>query len=535
MTMPQDDGATALDAQIAAAAAGLDLQRHISEVETVGYTIVPDVFPLDLCQRGAAHMDEVLQQGMETHQGPVSRSHPIPGSIMGELFSAPRLLAVASALARAPRSELRLFEQVLIRTARVPHEKIDEPGPTARGWHVDDVFAPEQFFATPRETYQQMFAVLRDIEPGAGGTMVVPSSHRRVMAAAKEHSRGVDGITYDPEVWAAYDRDALLTGIQSRPRDFGIDPDTGVELFCSAGSLVVFCPGCLHSSSENRSRLGASRYVVVQSFYHETAADLLQKRYAGIRYLKSFHRDTHAAVSPALRPMLRGRALWGEAMREELMHFSSRGWFISPQPVVGEHNLALIKQLAQELEPEWRDTEFPSGVNRSAALFLMVLKAARQSGLRIATPEAREPAAHAMIEEKANLALAAALLDLDERFASTFGRDIWKGIVLSGCGLGDPADWLEDNVTREQATSVIVLAGLSAPERSWICTPAAACRIAPKRCFWWSYSTNGNEKLALAVRHTFGEREIASWHEQRQKFWGVFGKDGLLSGGTAHL
>ena len=135
--MSQEQEGT-LDAEIAAAAIGLDLQRHVSEVEVLGYTIVPDVFPLDLCQRAAAHMDTVLQQGMEAHYGPVARSHPIPGSVMGELFSAPRLLAVAAALARAPRSELRLFEQVLIRTARVPDDKMGEEGPTARGWHLDE-------------------------------------------------------------------------------------------------------------------------------------------------------------------------------------------------------------------------------------------------------------------------------------------------------------------------------------------------------------------------------------------------------------
>ena len=331
----------------------------------------------------------------------------------------------------------------------------------------------------------------------------------------------MDGTTYDAAAWAAYDRDSLLMDIQSRPRDFGIDPEGGVEISCSAGSLVVFCPSCLHSSSENRSRAGASRYVVVQSFYHETASELLQKRYAGMRYLKGFHSDTHNAVSPAVRPMLRGRALWGEAMRNELAHFRERGWFISPQPVIGDHNLALIKQMLAELEPQWRVTEFPAGVNRSVALFLLVLKAARKSGLRIATPETREPAAHAIIEEKANLALAAVLLELDENLASTFGRDVWKGLVLSGCGLGDPAEGIHDGITTKEAASVMFLSDLSgSDECTWVCTPAAARQVATGQCFWWSYSTQSNERLALAARHEFGEIEIASWDEQRQKFWG---------------
>ena len=183
-------------------------------------------------------------------------------------------------------------------------------------------------------------------------------------------------------------------------------------------------------------------------------------------------------------------------MRNELAHFRERGWFISPQPVIGDHNLALIKQMLAELEPQWRVTEFPAGVNRSVALFLLVLKAARKSGLRIATPETREPAAHAIIEEKANLALAAVLLELDENLASTFGRDVWKGLVLSGCGLGDPAEGIHDGITTKEAASVMFLSDLSgSDECTWVCTPAAARQVATGQCFWWS-STRSTPRRA---------------------------------------
>ena len=173
--------AAELDASVAAAGAPLDLARHLAEVEDVGFTIVPGVFPLDLCERMAEHTDAMLAPqelqhltgaGLTENRGPVARSHPIPGSVMGEVFSTPRLLAVASALGRAPASELRLFEQVMLRTHVVPPEMMDEPGPTPRGYHIDDVFAPEMFHATPRQTYFQLFMFMRDVEPGAGATMV---------------------------------------------------------------------------------------------------------------------------------------------------------------------------------------------------------------------------------------------------------------------------------------------------------------------------------------------------------------------------
>ena len=40
--------------------------------------------------------------------------------------------------------------------------------PVPRGWHLDEAWAPELFEATPRQTYFQMFAALRDVLPGAG-------------------------------------------------------------------------------------------------------------------------------------------------------------------------------------------------------------------------------------------------------------------------------------------------------------------------------------------------------------------------------
>eukprot|EP01052_Picozoa_sp_SAG31_P020040 SAG31_NODE_1488_length_8104_cov_6.771585_5_plen_199_part_00 len=193
----------------------------------------------------------------------------------------------------------------------------------------------------------------------------MPASHHKTMAAARQRSRAADG-SYDETAWRAYDREALRVDINARPEGFGIDPSAGVELPAAAGSLVVFDPGCLHSSSENRSAAGASRYVVVQSFYHHSDAAILQEQYVRSRYLKGFHTDTHASVCGALERMLHGKALWGEAMREELRSFRKEGYFCSPESFIDSQRLALIGRLQQQVEPHLRSTVFSQSESRSA-------------------------------------------------------------------------------------------------------------------------------------------------------------------------
>ena len=160
--------------------------------------MIPDVVPAELCARARAHMDAVLAPPAEGG-GTAARSHPIPGGIMAELCTTPTLLSVAEALYRAPAAELRLTEQVLIRTDPEPPDPAAPDEPTARGWHMgtcsstspagfqqvklklcaDFAFTPERFEPggnRPRQTYFQMFSVYSDVKPGAGCTMVVPQS-----------------------------------------------------------------------------------------------------------------------------------------------------------------------------------------------------------------------------------------------------------------------------------------------------------------------------------------------------------------------
>eukprot|EP01046_Picozoa_sp_COSAG06_P072566 COSAG06_NODE_21290_length_762_cov_1.185520_1_plen_106_part_10 len=102
------------------AARHVDWPRHIEELETQGYTVVDDVFPLSLCARTRDHMDALLPSKDPEKGVAHYRSHPIPGSIMAELCTAPTFLAGAEALWGAPVTELRLNEQVFIRTDPEP-------------------------------------------------------------------------------------------------------------------------------------------------------------------------------------------------------------------------------------------------------------------------------------------------------------------------------------------------------------------------------------------------------------------------------
>ena len=402
-----------------------DWPRHIEELETRGYTVIPDVFPLSLCARTREHMDALLPQRDPEKSAAHYRSHPIPGSIMGDLCTAPAFLEGAEALWGAPATELRLNEQVLIRTDPEPPGS-ERPHGTG-GYHCDFVFQEQHFFtgSRPRQTYFQCFAICSagGVAPDGGCTMVIPNSHLRTMELAAETDGSVEALV------------DLQQQINADCAKFGIDPATGVEIPAPEGALVVFCPFLLHSGSANYDAQNKSRYVVVQSFNHAEAGKMLQQRLAKTRYLKAFHRNTHAAVAaidPALRPILRGPNLWGEALQGEMEAFRTAGFFVSPEPLLPPETTALIDRLQKEVEPEWMETEFPPGCNRLACQFLMVLQRGGEELLKI-------------VEDPSTLALAAALLEVDDNLDDTGAAGAAERVVLEACGMGDTFDVLECN------------------------------------------------------------------------------------------
>lgn len=252
---------------------------------------------------------------------------------MAEMCTAPIFLAVAEALWRAPAEELRLNEQVPIRTDPEPLSSAKKPG--TAGYHCDFVFQRRHFSATPRQTYFQTFSIFSKggVQPGGACTMVIPGSHHRTMALAEQ----TDGSSAALEELRGHlGAVCTLERREECMKTFGIDPAAGVEIPAPEGALVVFCPHCMHSGSVNFGSV--PRYVVVQSFQHYRDARLMRENLASKFYLKGFHRDTHAAlanIAPELSSMLRGKHLWGEAMAEQLKAFKVDGFFLRRCVAIG--------------------------------------------------------------------------------------------------------------------------------------------------------------------------------------------------------
>ena len=126
-------------------------EQHMRELDELGYTVVPEVLPRSLTARVRAAMDAVLLPP-QPDGSRVSKVHPIPGSIMAELAAAPSFLSMAGAFYRCYPLELRLGEQVMIRSDPPPTADHPAARPGAMGWHTDFIFPPGSYEATPRHT-----------------------------------------------------------------------------------------------------------------------------------------------------------------------------------------------------------------------------------------------------------------------------------------------------------------------------------------------------------------------------------------------
>ena len=60
-----------------------------------------------------------------------------------------------------------------------------------------------------------------------------------------------------------------------------------------------------------------------------------------------------------------------EISDDQLAHFERNGFFLIPNPL-GAQGVREVDSRQQEVEPEWERTEFPSGCNQLACLFLMI-------------------------------------------------------------------------------------------------------------------------------------------------------------------
>ncbi len=246
----------------AASMPSYDLALHRARLEEHGYDVLPGFMGRDLVARLRQHMDQLLGPPVTTPSGAArDLRHPIAGDILAEvLYREPLISLAMDELGITRRDDLRLLEQVLIRTDPA------ESGGGAGGWHIDMAFAPEDFAATPKRTYYHHVQALSDVEPGGGAFMIVPGSHHKTYAAAA----GRD--------------DAGLKELHANPAGVaGVDVAAGIEVHATSGDLIVFNPMCVHAGSVNRR--SQPRYVYFSSFA-DASAKRLWDQLAATNYRK---------------------------------------------------------------------------------------------------------------------------------------------------------------------------------------------------------------------------------------------------------
>lgn len=259
------------------------LAAHIARLDEDGYTVLPGFLDHSTTAALRAHTDALIAAA--PGGGPVrDLRHPIAGAIMPTLITQGHL-ALARALLRAPAdcpaADLRLTEQVLIRTD-------PSPTPGANGWHIDWGFHPRHLAAWPRQTYVQMVHALSTVEAGGGAVMVVPGSHRATAAAAARLAERFD----------AMDQDAFKAAILA---DAGVDPARGIEILAQEGDLILFHPMMLHSSSRNTRTV--PRHVLFMSFFHASATEF-NARINRTGYRDGFPASLRDGLAEPLRALL---------------------------------------------------------------------------------------------------------------------------------------------------------------------------------------------------------------------------------------
>jgi hypothetical protein len=107
--------------------------------------------------------------------------HPIDDPAMAEAAAATPLLALNAQLLRTPVAQLRLMQQMLVRSDP------DTQGRSgSKGQHLDHAFVPRNYAATPMQAWYHSAVALSEVAPGGGGTILMPQS----LSAAKVASCG---------------------------------------------------------------------------------------------------------------------------------------------------------------------------------------------------------------------------------------------------------------------------------------------------------------------------------------------------------
>ncbi len=257
------------------------LAEHLRELDHLGYTIIPGFLDLETTSRLRACIDELKQ-----HQDPEAKAqsrhllHPMPGMLFADMVTDDHL-RLARAILRCDGG-LRLIEQAMMHTA-VGHGHVD-----VLNWHSDGVFYNRSRMAVPRQTYHFKWHVLSTVEPGGGGTMLVPRSQHLVYAATARLADPVERI-------AATDMNRLRSEALAIA---GIDTSQGIEMCANEGDLILLDPTCMHCATTNRGP--RTRYAFQQSFYHESATE-----FAAYLASRKYRDRLPDSLRQGLRPDLR--------------------------------------------------------------------------------------------------------------------------------------------------------------------------------------------------------------------------------------
>jgi ectoine hydroxylase-related dioxygenase (phytanoyl-CoA dioxygenase family) len=261
----------------------MDVQRHLNELDEQGFTLLPGFTNRETTAAIREYIDRTLREGSPSDPNRRGSGfhhricHPMEDPITVRLANDPALLALATTALRA--ENLRLRQQMFMLT--LPCDA--EPPARPDGWHIDTPFSPEEWNATPRKVFLQVFTYCSPVDAGGAATMVIPRSHHKTYAA-------VANCATDEE------RRELCRDIV---RNAGVDPGEAIEVLCEEGDTVLFNPMMIHSGSNNVT--DRPRYAFHCSF-HDASAERI--RNLSPIFYDQFPDSMVAAMPEELRPLL---------------------------------------------------------------------------------------------------------------------------------------------------------------------------------------------------------------------------------------
>jgi ectoine hydroxylase-related dioxygenase (phytanoyl-CoA dioxygenase family) len=258
----------------------------MSALEECGYFLLRGAISRAVCQDIRDFVDRTIAGGHVKDPGRGSSRfhhricHPIEDPIVVRLAADPVLREIATECLRA--RDLRLRQQMFMLTSPCG----SPPPALPDGWHTDTTFLAEEWEATPRQTFLQVFCYCSVVRSGGASTWVVPGSHRQALAAASAAN-----FRTEEERWG-FGRNVI--------RLANIDLSQAVELTCEEGDVAIFCPMLLHSGSNNVTN--QPRYVFHCSF-HDAAAERI-RRLPAPGFYDTFPDSMEQAMPAPLRSLL---------------------------------------------------------------------------------------------------------------------------------------------------------------------------------------------------------------------------------------